>query len=68
MANVYVDAIAGNAWRRFGYDSHITYFFDDAGARPWSAAEKTGFTAALQSWANVAKKTAHKRRKLTVNT
>ena len=54
MANVYVDAIAGYAWRSYGYSSHISYFFDDAGSRPWTAAEKTGFAAALQSWANVA--------------
>jgi serralysin len=54
MANIFVDAIAGHPWRRFGFDSHITYFFDDSGLRAWTPEEKAGLSEALQAWANVA--------------
>ena len=54
MSSIYVNAIAGQSWRHFGYDSHITYFFDDAGWRPWTIAEMAGYEAAAQAWANVA--------------
>lgn len=54
MANVYIDALAGESWRDVGLDSHLTYYFDNTGLRAWSAAEKVSFAAALQSWGNVA--------------
>ena len=55
MANPYIDALAGTSWLSAGFDNHFTYTFDNTGSGGgWSAAYKAGYTAALQSWANVA--------------
>lgn len=54
IPNGYVDSIAGSPWTNFGFDNHLTYFFDDGGYRAWTSAEKAAFAKALQSWASVA--------------
>jgi Ca2+-binding RTX toxin-like protein len=41
--------------RKWDNSQPITYFFDNAdSARPWTAAEKDAFRAALQTWSDVA--------------
>lgn len=52
--NVYINALAGTSMLEIGRDRIITYYFDNSGSRAWSAEEKAGMRAAMQSWSNVA--------------
>ena len=55
MANPYIDALAGTSWLSVFRDNHITYFFENSGSGgPWTVEYRNGYTAALQTWANVA--------------
>ncbi|MEQ1671922.1 MAG: M10 family metallopeptidase C-terminal domain-containing protein, partial [Hyphomicrobium sp.] len=57
MANPYIDVLKGQSWLDVGQDTHIKYYFHfdpTIGGRMWTIAEKGGFTAAAQTWANVA--------------
>ncbi|NOT72414.1 MAG: hypothetical protein HOP09_14410 [Hyphomicrobium sp.] len=57
MANPYIDVLKGQSWLDVGQDAHIKYYFHfdpTIGGRMWTTAEKDGFTAAAQTWANVA--------------
>ena len=55
MANPYIDALAGTSWLSVGLGNHITYAFNDADTGgAWTVGYKNGYTAALQTWANVA--------------
>ena len=53
MANPYIDVLVGTSWLDVGRDNHITYYLDNI-LHTWTTAEAAGYTAAMQSWANVA--------------
>jgi serralysin len=49
----YIKALAGVSWLEAGADRDITYYFDDNFGVAWSAAAKSAFALALQSWEHV---------------